>query len=392
MEEKLTHLYEELTYIRRYLIKKGPSGRTQKILKDKYLEAYYIYEEYNILYEEFRINIENKVFKEEEILFFTRLCEDIKEIYNKIEVLCSVKPDTKKNTMEKFELKTAIALLPIMTGDEEMTKQLINNIEMYEALLESDSKKKLINFVLKSRLSESAKMRLSQAYDSVTDLIKDMKEFLLTKQSDTAIQQQLQRARQHQLSIEDFGKSIEKMFVELTISQANGDTNKYKILKPINEKNAIKRFSDGLRNTRLSTIITARNYSSLKDAIRGALDEEMSSTSSEGVIMNYHRRNNGNFQRSSRRPTRGYAAYGRGGGFSRPPAASNQGNYAQGNFCRGNFRYQNQNSRVMNRPNRGTFPSRTFRQNRNHLNMVQRDDENNPSTSNSENKNHFFRA
>lgn len=61
-------------------------------------------------------------------------------------------------------------------------------------------------------------MRLSQNYDSVTDLIKDMKEFLLTKKSVTAVQQQLQRARQYQLIIEDFGKSIERLFVELTIS------------------------------------------------------------------------------------------------------------------------------------------------------------------------------
>lgn len=37
-------------------------------------------------------------------------------------------------------------------------------------------------------------------------------------------------------SIEDYGKEIERLFDELTISQADGDTNKFEILRPLNEK------------------------------------------------------------------------------------------------------------------------------------------------------------
>ncbi|CAG9091914.1 unnamed protein product [Plutella xylostella] len=65
------------------------------------------------------------------------------------------------------------------------------------------------------------------------------------------------------------------MFVDLTISQADNNPNSYEILRPINEKLAIKRFADGLRNRRLGTIITARNYESLREAIRAAEDEEL---------------------------------------------------------------------------------------------------------------------
>ncbi|KAF9797300.1 hypothetical protein SFRURICE_006282 [Spodoptera frugiperda] len=46
----------------------------------------------------------------------------------------------------------------------------------------------------------------------------------------------------------------------------------------VNEKQAIKQFSDGLRNRRIRRIISARNYSSLKDAIQAAQDEETSSS------------------------------------------------------------------------------------------------------------------
>lgn len=86
------------------------------------------------------------------------------------------------------------------------------------------------------------------------------------------------------MPIVDYGKLITELFVDLTISQADGNTECYNILKSINEKQAIKQFSDGLRNRRIGTIISARNYSSLKDAIQAAQDEETSS-SAAGEVM-----------------------------------------------------------------------------------------------------------
>ncbi|KAF9809386.1 hypothetical protein SFRURICE_003483, partial [Spodoptera frugiperda] len=84
----------------------------------------------------------------------------------------------------------------------------------------------------------------------------------------------------------DYGKEITEMFVELTIAQSSGNSDCYNILKPLNEKYAIKKFADGLRNRRLSTVITSRNYSSLKDAIQAAMEEDIGSAStSAGEIL-----------------------------------------------------------------------------------------------------------
>ncbi|XP_073948962.1 uncharacterized protein [Choristoneura fumiferana] len=190
----------------------------------------------------------------------------------------------------EFDLKTAVSLLPTMTGDENVTKQLISSIEMYDTMLKDTAKTTLINFILKTRLSENAKVRLSTSYSTVTSLISDMRKHLLSQKSDTALQAQLLRARQDNKSIEEFGNQIETLFSELTISQSNGESTKFEILKPINEKLAIKRFSDGLRNSRLSTIVAARNYNSLKDAIRGAIDEELSNQDPNLSVLNFHRR------------------------------------------------------------------------------------------------------
>lgn len=58
-------------------------------------------------------------------------------------------------------------------------------------------------------------------------------------------------------------------------------------MRPINEKNAISRFANGLRSQKLSTIISARNFTTLKDAIRAAEDESTASNASEQVF-SYH--------------------------------------------------------------------------------------------------------
>jgi hypothetical protein len=40
-----------------------------------------------------------------------------------------------------FDIKTAIALLPIMNGHDDVTKQLIDGILMYSSLINNDAQK-----------------------------------------------------------------------------------------------------------------------------------------------------------------------------------------------------------------------------------------------------------
>ncbi|XP_063618671.1 uncharacterized protein LOC134791553 [Cydia splendana] len=193
-----------------------------------------------------------------------------------------------------FDVKTAIALLPVMTGQEDTTKQLIDGILMYSSIINSETQQVLIDFVLKTRLSSSAKLRLKTSYSSVELLVTDMRTFLLPKKSSESIQAQLYRARQGRRTIEAFGAEIEDLFVNLTISQADGNDSRYDILRPLNEKSAIKRFADGLADPKLSTIISSRQFTSLPEAIRTAIDENSSSPQQDQVL-HYgrgHSRNN----------------------------------------------------------------------------------------------------
>lgn len=138
-----------------------------------------------------------------------------------------------------------------------------------------------------------------------------MKSLLLPKKSATAIQSKLQNIRQNNMTVRDFGKEIAELFVDLTISQADGNANSFKVVKPLNEKMAIKRFADGLRSRRLSTIIAARDFSSLKDAVQAAQEEDEVTSGASGEILGTSTHFNTN-----RQPY--YAAYNRSRGYHHP--------------------------------------------------------------------------
>lgn len=278
------------------------------------------------------------------------------------------------SSKDNFDLKTAVSLLPTMDGTETVTNQLIDAIELYETIIKEADIKMLINFVLKTRLTQSAKLRLSNTYDTIKNLVDDMKTHLLTKKSATAIQTKIMSTRQGGRSIEHYGQELEDLLVNLTITQANNNPEAYKILKPINEKTAIHKFADGLRNEKLSTIIAAHGYNSLKDAIQGAKDQEVSMTSastSQGHVMHM------------RKGIYPYKKPFRGNQQERYPERQNLNIYARKRFVTPRYN------------TRGTYRSRYpihsqrrrqyhAKNNRNQINVVEQDNSN-------ENKMQFFR-
>lgn len=294
MADVLEILYNNLKEIRTYLVKIGTARRQGSISSKKLNEARLIYEEYSSVLLSINVDIEKGNIRDVDKVLIEKFRSDFQILYDQIVDLCSQVTDSlslseKVEKMETFNLKVALSLLPVIDNTESSIKQLIDNIQYYDSILtEKTCKNNLIQFVLKSRLSQNAKLRLKSNYASVDELICDLRRELLPLKSPIAIQNQLQQFNQNNLSIEDYGKKLSELFVDLTISQAKGDPQSYKVLKPLNEKFVIKKFADGLRNRRLSTIIAARNYESIKDAIQAARDEEISmftTSSSSGEVL-----------------------------------------------------------------------------------------------------------
>lgn len=299
MAEQLSIFLSELISIRTYLVKIGPSRRYGSILVTKRGEANNVLLKYNEYLEHFRSK--SASLTKTEVKVINKICEEFSSVLSEVLKLCTEESKGESSSssdqgeimsVEMFDLKIAINLLPVMTDGEDNIKQLIHGIEYYNTVLtKTECKNKLIQFVLKSRLSQHATLKLLPNYESVDELTKDMRRLLLPPKSYTAIQAKLHQCRQNDKSISDFGKELSELFVNLTVSQANGNSKNYNILRPLNEKLAIKRFADGLRNRRLSTIVAARNFSSLSDAIQAAQDEEVTSPGTSAEVMGMYRQN-----------------------------------------------------------------------------------------------------
>lgn len=275
---------------------------------------------------------------------------------------------------EKFDLKTAGSLLPVMNDTEEVTKQLIDAIELYASMLDEAGKSLLINYVLKVRLSVSAKLRISSSYTSIETLIVDLRKHLLTKKSASSLSIELHNAKQNTKSIEEYGRTIEELLVNLCIAQSDGNENSLNVLRPVNEKTAISTFANGLRNSELRTILKARNYDTLKDAIAGAKDEEKARISTNSNVFHAHKSTNFqkrvNYKNNFHNFNRGVKHQ-----FHNKNTSSRQEQNQQG-FQKRDTRNQGQNYRG-NQRNRG----RTFTSNyRTHAYCVNTD-EAKPSTS-----------
>lgn len=376
MSDNLNSFFKDLQDVRNYLIKLGAKRKTsnQTIVKKNNAEE--IYKAFNncleILCSE--ENLEN--YSEAETSLIDSIAKKFNDLYEEILLLCTesvinnssiASVGSEENIVimagEKFDLKIALSILPILNDNEDVTKQLIESIEYYSSVLsDGECNNKLIPFILKTRLSQKAKLKLKSKYENVTDLIKDMRLLLLPQKSHTALQAKLQSCRQQDKSISDFGKELSELFVDLTISQAQGNEESFGVLRPLNEKVAIKRFSDGLRNRRLSTIIAARDFSSLTDAVQAAQDEDDSGPSTAGEIMGLYRPT---YRRGGGRSSYGH----HGGGGGQGSLRSRSGPYRG---WRPNFRgrgqqfqayprvsYNNNNFRP--RGNRYNYGQRMFR-------------------------------
>jgi hypothetical protein len=375
MADALLKYYDELNEVRRYLIKKGQARFKGSAIENTISKVEQIIQDCETLVPSL------KGLNPETTQKLSVTYTNIKTLYTEILNLCTppvAENSHSSNSFSKctesvamdFDLKTACGLIPLMDDAESTTKRLIDTVDMYSSMLSEAGKIQLITFILKGRLSENAKLRMSRQYSDIESLLSDLRNTLLPKKSFTAIQSRLQTITQGWRTVDQYGTEIEKLLSELTITQAGNDSTNFDVLKPLNEKTAVKRFSDGLRDKRLSTIIAARNYDSLADAIQAAKDEECTASTSAGEgVMHFTRRGKGTVPHTSyyssyrgvgRQPRGGYQSSARG--QFRPFQNSGRGRFNNstcGRFSRGRSTGENRVSRGRGRGAQRVFCAQT---------------------------------
>lgn len=289
----LQQLNDELRATRDNLKKDNLTRRTDPVVISRKLDELNIFRNtFNEIRIKYAEEINDKKYKEDEILLLNKFVFKIKEKFDEIDNILqqrldylkelnneSTKSDHKdsSSTMtENFCLKTAASLLPKMdSNNTESVYQLISGIELYDSFLNQNSKPSVINYVIKACISQRDKIRLKEKYDNIANLIKDLKEHFIPKQSATALANKLQASKQGNLSIDEYGRSIESLMSDLTIAQSENDASATEIFKKANEKVAIDVFARGLNNREIRTLIKARNYEKLSEAISAAKDENL---------------------------------------------------------------------------------------------------------------------
>jgi hypothetical protein len=332
MELELSKIYDQLEHIRVELRKLGDVRRQQSIGQSKISVAKVVYEDFKRLIASVSSSdLQEKYFVSE------LLCDKIEQSYNKILQYKILEGVNSTKMAKQFDIREASSLIPLLDDKEESIERMIAGIELLDSMLsEPNEKKLLISFILKTRLNKIAQLKLKSKYDTATELVDDIKKYMLPKKSANSLLMQLNNITQRDLSINDYGDKIEELFIGLTIAQADGKPEISAVLRPINESLAIKKFTDGLRNRRLSTILAARQYTELKEAVRAAQDEELARPQQEPVVMNMSYRRG--FPQPQRYGWRGPSYQSnRGRAYSNswtPSYARNRGTVPSNNFYR----------------------------------------------------------
>lgn len=268
--DTLQQIYDNLDNIRIDLRKLGQKRPERpEYVRKKYFHAVQLFTKYEIIY---------NTFSKEQLLQNHVTSEKIKELFEIITTYVDSDLLLTVNMAQTimFDIKGATSVIPILTKPvQNEVENLINCIELYFECIDKTLEKNLISFILKTRLNKTTRVTLNDKYDTIGELIDDIKKYLLPKKNSNTIQVKINSLKQDNYSITQYGNKLEELFAELTISQANNDSQTINVLKPINDKMAISTFANGLKDRHLSTIISARNPSHLREAIQIAQDHEV---------------------------------------------------------------------------------------------------------------------
>lgn len=189
---------------------------------------------------------------------------------------------SQSNPSNKMELqaKDIISAIPIFAGDMKQFDGFINTCSVYYDIV-PENEKAFVLRIIKAKITGDALSKAGSFDDSINtwELLKDKLKTKLRKPvSIEYAQEDLNNSFQKRdESIEEFGTKMKgklKKLNEACRSLAKSD-EELKILRKMNEKQAISKFEQNLRNQTIKVLVSAAGKTSLDECITFAMQKDM---------------------------------------------------------------------------------------------------------------------
>lgn len=179
-----------------------------------------------------------------------------------------------------LQAKDIISAIPTFSGDMKYLDGFINTCGVYYDIVPADQKAFVLR-IIKAKITGDALSKAGPFDESINtwDLLKEkLKSSLRKPVSIEYAQEDLNNSFQKkEESIEEYGSRIRAKLKKLneacrSLAKSNDEL---KILKKMNEKQAISKFEQNLRNETIKVLVSAANKESLDECITFAMQKEM---------------------------------------------------------------------------------------------------------------------
>lgn len=183
------------------------------------------------------------------------------------------------DTNMNVEPKDAIQAIPVFSGDVREFETFINTCDLYNQLVEEVNKPNLL-LIIKAKIRGEALSKISPLDDCATwELLKTrLRDQIRKPVSYEYAQEDLCNvAQKSDESIEDYAKKVRnklKKLNEASRSMANSQIERT-ILQTANEKLAISKFEQNIRNNTIRVLVSASQKTTLDEAIQIAQHKDL---------------------------------------------------------------------------------------------------------------------
>lgn len=183
------------------------------------------------------------------------------------------------NEKMSIEIKDVITAIPIFSGNKKDLETFINTCDLYIELISEANRPNLIR-VIKTKITGEALAKISPTSSLITwpAIRKKLKEKINRTVSVEFAREDLNNVKQlKDESIEAYSNRIRAKLRSLNeaIKETNESDIEMAVIRRINEKHAISKFEQNIRNNTLRILVSAAAKDSLDDCIMFALQKDL---------------------------------------------------------------------------------------------------------------------